>query len=108
MKTHLCEKSSIQISHNFSSMCFFFTSVHDHIVKKNLSGIIGPWDELMGTVAQKVEIPYVATSLWSKGGASNVFHILPKPDDICNALLDVMAAYKWTLVSVIYDHTVGK
>ena len=92
-----------------SNLCVsFFTSVHDHIVKKNLTGIIGLWDELMGMAAQKVEIPYMATSLWGKGGASNVFHILPKLDDICNALLDVMAAYKWKLVSVIYDHTVGK
>lgn len=77
-------------------------------MKKGLSSIIGPWDELVGMAAEKVGIPYMATTLWGTGGAPNVFHILPRPDEICFALLDVMDAYKWKLVSVIYDHTVGR
>ncbi len=81
--------------------------VHDYIVKKRLLSIIGPWDEFVGMATEKVGIPYMATSLWGTGGAPNVFHMLPRPDDICFALLDIMAAYEWSLVSVIYDHTVG-
>ena len=64
--------------------------------------------KLVGMATEKAGIPYLATSLWGTGGAPNVFHILPKPDDICAALLDVMAAYSWRLVSVIYDNTVGE
>ena len=78
------------------------------MVTKGLSGIVGHWDELVGMATEKTGIPYMATSLWGTGGAPNVFHILPKPDDMCSALLDVMAAYTWKLVSVIYDNTVGK
>ncbi len=56
---------------------------------------------------EKQSQPFLTTVLSSVSYQNNVFHMLPRPNEITEALLDVIEYNQWTSVGVIYATALG-
>ena len=57
---------------------------------------------------EKHKKPFLTTELSSGGAQENIVHLLPRPGEITEALLDVMENYDWKYVGVIYEASLGR
>ncbi len=85
--------------------CFF--SVKDQIEREGIHCIIGYYDKLVAIAAEKSETPFLTTTLWSGATGKFTFHMLPRAGEITQPIVEVMQAYNWRTVAVIYEETLG-
>ncbi len=81
--------------------------VKDQIESEGIHCIIGYYEKLVAIAAEKTETPFLTTTLWSGATGKFTFHMLPRAAEITQPIVEVMQAYVWQKVAVIYEETLG-
>ncbi len=81
--------------------------MYDSLKDSGIHCVVGYHDSKVAMIAEKLGLPYVTTSLWGGYAGDTMFHMLPKPQQIVDPILDIMTSYKWRTVGVIFEETLG-
>ena len=84
----------------------FFISAKALIEKNNINVVMGPYDDAISIVTEKVNIPYICTTPAKKVHVNN-FHVMPPLSDFSQAMYDITNFYKFDKISLFYDDDQG-
>ncbi|KAK3100557.1 hypothetical protein FSP39_021745 [Pinctada imbricata] len=74
--------------------------------KNDIHVVLGPYDDSISIVTEKVKIPYLCTTAVKKFHDSSL-HIMPPLSDFSQAMYDVTTRYGFDKVSLFYDDDQG-
>lgn len=78
------------------------------LVKNDIHLVIGPFDDSIGIVTEKLKIPYLAMTSSNNGRSlKSTFQVLPMLSDFSFAMFDLIKFYDWDKVSLFYDDDRG-
>ncbi|VDI04092.1 Hypothetical predicted protein, partial [Mytilus galloprovincialis] len=84
------------------------TKLMELLIKNDIHIVIGPFDDSIAVVTEKLEIPYLALTSNQHGRRlRSTFQLLPTLSDFSSAMLDLISYYKWDKVSLFYDDDRG-
>lgn len=75
--------------------------------KTDVHVVIGPYDDAIAMVTEKLGIAYLSTSVVTKNKLNATFQILPRLSDFGQSILDIVNYYGWEKVSLFYDDDKG-
>lgn len=79
------------------------------LINNDIHIVIGPFDDSIAVVTEKLEIPYLALTSNQHGRRlRSTFQLLPTLSDFSSAMLDLISYYEWDKVSLFYDDDRGK
>ncbi|KAJ8298400.1 hypothetical protein KUTeg_024931 [Tegillarca granosa] len=65
--------------------------------------VFGPYDDAIAMVTEKLRIPYISMTAFSKENLNSTFQLIPSLSGFSEAILDMMKLYIWERVSLFYD-----
>ncbi|XP_033742742.1 glutamate receptor 2-like isoform X2 [Pecten maximus] len=77
------------------------------LTKNSVHVVLGPYDDAIAMVTEKLGIPYLSTTAVTKSKLNTTFQILPRLSDFGQSILDIVNFYKWEKVSLFYDDDKG-
>lgn len=78
-------------------------------MKNDIHLVIGPFDDSIGIVTEKLKIPYLAMTSSNNGRSlKSTFQVLPMLSDFSFAMFDLIKFYDWDKVSLFYDDDRGR
>jgi hypothetical protein len=77
------------------------------LVKNDIHIVIGPFDDSIAIVTEKLKIPYLSMTSSDNGRSlKSTFQVLPMLSDFSFAMFDLIKYYRWDKVSLFYDCTI--
>lgn len=84
------------------------TKLMELLIKNDIHVVMGPFEDSIAVVTEKLEIPYLALTSDQNGRRlRSTFQLLPTLSDFSSAMLDLIRHYEWDKVSLFYDDDRG-
>lgn len=84
-------------------------AVGEWMQERDISAVLGPWNEVLAAVAEEYNIPFVVvgkqTDIVYKHGA---YWMNPHPNILWHIINDLALLFKWDTATVIYQDANGK